>query len=306
MPCTGYLCTCCVRRRRCGAVQWRGGVRAQGGAGAAGGAGQGQQEGLQQGQVRGHYYNDDNDDDDDRGTSRIFVALFDYDPPTMSPNPEACDEELPFREGQLIKVSIQTRDTWHVTSRWHVPGVADNRREGRWRVLLGRVRGQVGLESCSYSWISTYLLTQVRLRPLQHGERGPGGWREGRQGAAQGRPADAGRAGVARRRPVCRYHYLLYLYLNYTNTQVGRHLRRGRHQEDDRAVRLRPHGAVSQCGHGGGSRYLQLYLQSHYLHYPGQVELNFQTGDIITVFGEMDDDGFYMAELRGQRGLVPR
>ena len=96
---------------------------------------------------------------------------------------------------------------------------------------------------------------------------------------------------------------------------MGRHLRRGCHQEDDRAVRLRPHGAVSQCGHGGGSRYLQLYLQSHhlqlylqshYLHYPGQVELNFQTGDIITVFGEMDDDGFYMAELRGQRGLVPR
>jgi hypothetical protein len=39
-----------------------------------------------------------------RDGSRIFVALFDYDPPTMSPNPEACDEELPFREGQLIKV----------------------------------------------------------------------------------------------------------------------------------------------------------------------------------------------------------
>ena len=37
-----------------------------------------------------------------------------------------------------------------------------------------------------------------------------------------------------------------------------------------------------------------------------EVELSFRTGDIITVFGEMDDDGFYMAELRGQRGLVPR
>ena len=24
----------------------------------------------------------------------------------MSPNPEACDEELPFREGQLIKVTL--------------------------------------------------------------------------------------------------------------------------------------------------------------------------------------------------------
>lgn len=39
-----------------------------------------------------------------RQQTRIFVALFDYDPPTMSPNPDACDEELPFREGQLIKV----------------------------------------------------------------------------------------------------------------------------------------------------------------------------------------------------------
>lgn len=36
--------------------------------------------------------------------ARIFVALFNYDPLTMSPNPGACEEELGFREGQLIKV----------------------------------------------------------------------------------------------------------------------------------------------------------------------------------------------------------
>ncbi|KAK6743398.1 hypothetical protein RB195_010574 [Necator americanus] len=36
-----------------------------------------------------------------------------------------------------------------------------------------------------------------------------------------------------------------------------------------------------------------------------QVELSFRQGDIITVFGEMDDDGFYMGELNGLRGLVP-
>ena len=35
---------------------------------------------------------------------RIFVALFDYEPATMSPNPDSSDEELPFREGQLIKI----------------------------------------------------------------------------------------------------------------------------------------------------------------------------------------------------------
>lgn len=35
---------------------------------------------------------------------RIFVALFPYDPSTMSPNPDAAEEELPFSEGQIIKV----------------------------------------------------------------------------------------------------------------------------------------------------------------------------------------------------------
>lgn len=35
---------------------------------------------------------------------RQFVALFDYDPQTMSPNPDAADEELPFVEGQIITV----------------------------------------------------------------------------------------------------------------------------------------------------------------------------------------------------------
>nr|KAG5693025.1 hypothetical protein BaRGS_005649 [Batillaria attramentaria] len=35
---------------------------------------------------------------------RLFIALFDYDPVTMSPNVDAVDEELPFREGQILKV----------------------------------------------------------------------------------------------------------------------------------------------------------------------------------------------------------
>lgn len=39
---------------------------------------------------------------------RWFMALFDYDPTTMSPNPDACEEELPFSEGDTIKVSIFT------------------------------------------------------------------------------------------------------------------------------------------------------------------------------------------------------
>ena len=41
----------------------------------------------------------------DESMVRVFVTLFDYDPLTMSPNPDGADEELPFKEGQLIKVS---------------------------------------------------------------------------------------------------------------------------------------------------------------------------------------------------------
>ena len=38
---------------------------------------------------------------------RLFIALFDYDPETMSPNQDGAHEELPFREGQIIQVSFQ-------------------------------------------------------------------------------------------------------------------------------------------------------------------------------------------------------
>lgn len=35
------------------------------------------------------------------------------------------------------------------------------------------------------------------------------------------------------------------------------------------------------------------------------MELAFRTGDIIYVYGDADEDGFFMGELNGERGLVP-
>lgn len=35
------------------------------------------------------------------------------------------------------------------------------------------------------------------------------------------------------------------------------------------------------------------------------MELCFKTGEVILVYGEMDEDGFFMGELDGVRGLVP-
>ncbi|XP_066466070.1 peripheral-type benzodiazepine receptor-associated protein 1-like [Tiliqua scincoides] len=39
------------------------------------------------------------------GHERLFVALFDYNPVTMSPNSDGAEEELPFRQGQILKVT---------------------------------------------------------------------------------------------------------------------------------------------------------------------------------------------------------
>ncbi|XP_073689172.1 RIMS-binding protein 2-like [Garra rufa] len=36
-----------------------------------------------------------------------------------------------------------------------------------------------------------------------------------------------------------------------------------------------------------------------------EAELTFCAGDIIAVFGDIDEDGFYYGELNGHRGLVP-
>lgn len=37
--------------------------------------------------------------------------MFDYDPTTMSPNPDGCEEELPFQEGDTIKVDA-VKNVW--------------------------------------------------------------------------------------------------------------------------------------------------------------------------------------------------
>lgn len=40
-----------------------------------------------------------------RGQERLFVALYDYDPITMSPNSDGAEKELRFHQGQIIKVT---------------------------------------------------------------------------------------------------------------------------------------------------------------------------------------------------------
>ncbi|NXQ59487.1 RIMB2 protein, partial [Anthoscopus minutus] len=161
-------------------------------------------------------------------STRIFVALFDYDPLTMSPNPDAAEEELPFKEGQIIKV------------------YGDKDADGFYR---GETCARIGLIPCNMvseiqaddEEMMDQLLKQGFLplnTPIEKIERG----RRARQPP------------LSTRRMVALYDY------------------------DPRESS--PNVDV-------------------------EAELTFCTGDIITVFGEIDEDGFYYGELNGQKGLVP-
>ncbi|XP_056587155.1 RIMS-binding protein 2 isoform X4 [Triplophysa dalaica] len=167
------------------------------------------------------------DESEQEDSFRIFVALFDYDPLSMSPNPDAADEELPFKEGQIIKIY----------------GDKDN--DGFYR---GEIRGRTGLIPCN-------MVSEIRAEDDETLD----------QLMKQG-----------------------FLPLN---TPVDRieHSRKGRHPVANR-------------------RMVALYDYDPRESSPNvdvEAELTFCAGDIVAVFGDIDEDGFYYGELNGHRGLVP-
>uniref|UniRef100_A0A3P8SLP3 RIMS-binding protein 2 n=1 Tax=Amphiprion percula TaxID=161767 RepID=A0A3P8SLP3_AMPPE len=161
--------------------------------------------------------------------TRVFVALFDYDPLSMSPNPDAADEELPFKEGQIIKV-FGNKDT-----------------DGFYRA---EIRDRVGLIPCN-------MVSEIQTEDDEMMD----------QLLKQG-----------------------FLPLNTPVEKLERNRRSGRqHPMSTR-------------------RMVALYDYDPRESSPNvdvEAELTFCAGDVITVFGEIDEDGFYYGELNGHKGLVP-
>ncbi|KAK1328229.1 hypothetical protein QTO34_011796 [Cnephaeus nilssonii] len=139
---------------------------------------------------------------------------FDYDPSEQSPNPDAAEEELPFKEGQIIKV------------------YGDKDADGFYR---GETCARVGLIPCN-------MVSEIQAEDEEMME----------QLLRQG-----------------------FLPLNTPVERIERSRRGGRQQARELAQRRRRGRA-------------------HLLH-----------GDIISVLGDIDEDGFYYGELNGQKGLVP-
>ncbi|CAL8405695.1 unnamed protein product [Arctogadus glacialis] len=170
------------------------------------------------------YYSDSKPEE----SFRIFVALFDYDPLSMSPNPDAADEELPFKEGQIIRV------------------YGDKDTDGFYR---GEVCGRMGLIPCN-------MVSEIRAEDDETLD----------QLIKQG-----------------------FLPLN---TPVDRIEQNRRGQRRDQATR----------------RMVALYDYDPRESSPNvdvETELTFCAGDIMAVFGEIDEDGFYYGDINGHRGLVP-
>ncbi|XP_045580963.1 RIMS-binding protein 2 [Salmo salar] len=171
------------------------------------------------------------DESEPEESFRIFVALFDYDPLSMSPNPDAADEELPFKEGQIIRV------------------YGDKDTDGFYR---GEIRGgRMGLLPCN-------MVSEIRAEDEETMD----------QLIKQG-----------------------FLPLNTPVDKVGI-------GQDRRGL----------CQHQATRRMVALYDYDPRESSPNvdvEAELTFCAGDILAVFGEIDEDGFYYGEINGHRGLVP-
>ncbi|XP_026653077.2 peripheral-type benzodiazepine receptor-associated protein 1 isoform X4 [Zonotrichia albicollis] len=169
---------------------------------------------------------------------RIFVALFDYDPASMSPNPDAAEEELPFKEGQILKVC------------------GDKDADGFYR---GECAGREGYIPCNMVSEVPVESSELKQQLLKQGFL----------------PADTESPGLDKQE---------------------RKSPPGQKHKDIEAELLTPRRMVAAFDYNPKESSPNTDVEA---------ELTFSAGDVITVFGSMDDDGFYYGELNQQRGLVP-
>ncbi|XP_051665466.1 peripheral-type benzodiazepine receptor-associated protein 1 isoform X5 [Manacus candei] len=196
---------------------------------------------------------------------RIFVALFDYDPVSMSPNPDAAEEELPFKEGQILKVC------------------GDKDADGFYR---GECAGREGYIPCNMVSEVQVDNDELKKQLLKQGFL-PADTATESQGNGTFSPPPR-RQTVPPPKPRRSKKGL--------DKQEKYNSQPGQKHEDIEAELLTPRRMVAVFDYNPKESSPNADVEA---------ELTFSAGDIITVFGSMDDDGFYYGELNQQRGLVP-
>ncbi|XP_063197874.1 peripheral-type benzodiazepine receptor-associated protein 1 isoform X8 [Chroicocephalus ridibundus] len=197
---------------------------------------------------------------------RIFVALFDYDPVSMSPNPDAAEEELPFKEGQILKVC------------------GDKDADGFYRGECGGREGYIPCNMVSEVQVENNEIKKQLLKqgflpadtPMESIGNGTFSPPPRRQTVPPPKPRRSKKAGLDKQEK----------YKSHP----------GQKHQDFEAELLTPRRMVAVFDYNPKESSPNADVEA---------ELTFSAGDIITVFGSMDDDGFYYGELNQQRGLVP-
>ncbi|XP_072635939.1 peripheral-type benzodiazepine receptor-associated protein 1 isoform X5 [Canis lupus baileyi] len=195
---------------------------------------------------------------------RVFVALFDYDPVSMSPNPDAGEEELPFREGQILKV-FGDKDA---------DGFYQGEGEGRMGYIPCNMVVEVAVDSPKER---QQLLQRGYLPPdvlIEGSGNGPFVYSTARTAGPPPKPRRSKKAEVESPAQPCSGHT----------------------QHTSSASLKSPRTMVAAFDYNPRESSPNMDVEA---------ELPFRAGDVITVFGDMDDDGFYYGELNGRRGLVP-
>ncbi|XP_029469397.1 peripheral-type benzodiazepine receptor-associated protein 1 [Rhinatrema bivittatum] len=174
-------------------------------------------------------------------STRVFLAHFDYNPQTMSPNANAAEEELPFKAGQILKVH------------------GDKDADGFYH---GECAGRIGLIPCNMVSEVHVENDDIRKQLLSQAC-----------------------AGIS-------LENLVEITTSNDSKKCLPEQSRCINKEDMKAARTMV--AIFDYNPREDSPNLDV-----------EAELTFNAGDVITVFGDMDDDGFFFGELNGHRGFIP-
>ncbi|NXO97037.1 RIMB2 protein, partial [Certhia brachydactyla] len=184
---------------------------------------------------------------------RIFVALFDYDPVSMSPNPDAAEEELPFKEGQILKVC------------------GDKDADGFYR---GECAGREGYIPCN-------MVSEV---PVESSELKQQLLKQGFLPADTEIPGNGTFSPPPRRQTVPPPKPRRSKKGVQVSARIFYFSPAGKKHKDIEAELLTPRRMVAAFDYNPKESSPNTDVEA---------ELTFSAGDVITVFGSMDDDGFY-------------
>ncbi|CAH8846087.1 unnamed protein product [Trichobilharzia szidati] len=266
---------------------------------------------------------------------QVVVALYDYDPATMSPNIDGVQEELPFREGQLIKILSECdEDGFYLGECNGLRGLVPSNMVSELEGDLSRV------QKYNHTLDPRTNLTESSFIP-------PGQMSKTRsvdvpsQGQSQGQVNSSSKNYYVSRThdrmipqthstprnmdmmnehtfhpsaTVSNYSEVKDIYPDEMTPDRNLQSQQAQSKYTDsmhtpRTLQNKPLEKVKHPPDQEARIMTAIYDYDPHVLSPNadiDAELSFRSGEQITVFGDMDDDGFYYGETRdGRRGLVP-